>query len=377
MVIRVHTGIGQVPAAAWDALVGPDGSPFLEHRWLLALEESGCAVADTGWYPSHITVWDEDERLWAAAPVYLKVHSMGEFVYDWSWANAARQLGVDYYPKIVVGVPFTPATGQRLLVAPGADAARARQILVSALHQLAKQAGCAGIHVLFNPVDCADSLGTLGAATRLQFQFHWENQGFSSFDDFLGQFRSKRRSEFKRERRKVAADGVRVVRVSGDQATDAQIAAMHRFYQITCDQFGGRTYLNPAFWGQVRDRFGDRVQLVLAYDGDRAIAGAFNVEKGKRLYGRYWGCSEERRFLHFEVCYYQAIEHCIERGLDVFEPGHGGGHKYPRGFLPTLTHSSHWILEPRLNGPIRDFVEREAAEVRLRAAALRERSDLG
>lgn len=374
LTLRVHSSIDSIDPLAWDSLVGERGSPFLEHAWLNLVEQSGSASPETGWHPQHLSVW-RGETLVAAAPSYVKTHSMGEFVYDWSWANAAQQLGVAYYPKLIVGVPFTPVTGDRLLVASGED--RGLQgMLVRGLLQRAADIDCAGLHVLFDPQGESERLEELGGARRLQFQFHWKNRGYSDFEDFLRVFKSKKRSEFRRERKRLAESGVTVERLMGDEIQDEHVAAMSRFYETTCMQFGGNSYLNEDFWAQVLDRFGHRMQLVLARDGEKIIAGAFNIQRAGRLYGRYWGCSEERRFLHFEVCYYQAIEHCIEQGLDVFEPGHGGGHKYPRGFEPTLTYSNHWIQSPRLDGPIRDFLKREGAAVQEQAHALNERLNL-
>ncbi len=374
LTLRVHSSIDSIDPLDWDALVGAQGSPFLEHAWLNAVEQTGSASAETGWHPQHLTVWRGD-ALVGAAPAYVKTHSMGEFVYDWSWANAARQLGVSYYPKLVVGVPFTPVAGQRLMVASGEEGSL-EGLMVRALLQRASETDCAGLHVLFDPQDQSERLSGLGGGMRLQFQFQWKNRGYASFEDFLRAFKSKKRSEFRRERRRLAESGVVVERLVGDQIQEEHVAAMSGFYNRTCMQFGGNNYLNDDFWQQVLERFGHRMQLVMARDGKRWIAGAFNVQKADRLYGRYWGCSEERKFLHFEVCYYQAIEHCIENGLQVFEPGHGGGHKYPRGFEPTLTYSNHWIQSPRLDGPIRDFLERERAAVRQQAQALTERLDL-
>ena len=374
LTLRVHDSIDSIDPLAWDSLVGEHGSPFLEHAWLNLVEQTGSASPHTGWYPQHLSVW-RGERLVAAAPAYLKTHSMWEFVYDWSWAQAARQLGVAYYPKLIVGVPFTPVTGNRLLVASGEDKGL-EELLVRGLLQRVAETDCAGLHVLFDPKAESNRLHERGGATRLQFQFHWKNRGYDCFEDFLKIFKSKKRSEFRRERKRLAESGVVIERLIGDQIQERHVADMAGFYESTCMQFGGNNYLNHDFWGQVLDRFGHRMQLVLARDGDRTIAGAFNVQRAGRLYGRYWGCSEERRFLHFEVCYYQAIEHCIEQRLDVFEPGHGGGHKYPRGFEPTLTYSNHWIQSSRLDGPIRDFLKREGAAVRQQAQELTERLEL-
>lgn len=364
--VRVYGDIASIPEAAWDALLGPEGSPFMEHRWLRALEDSGCVNADSGWIPRHVTVWKE-EQLVAACPAYVKLHSMGEFVYDWSWAHAARQLGVRYYPKLIVGVPFTPATGQRLLVSEPA----LRQVLIAGLQELGRQLECHGLHVLFPQPEESQDLQELGGQLRLQSQFHWSNRDYADFEDFLCRaMKGKRRGEVRRERRRLAESGVRVEVLEGEDISEAALSAMQGFYTDTCWKFGGHAYLNPDLWAWMLEGFRDRLHLVLAYEGDRPIAGALNVQKAGRLYGRYWGCSEERPYLHFEVCYYRAIEHCIERGLQVFEPGHGGGHKYPRGFEPTITRSNHWLADTRLSGAVEAFLGRERDAVRQRVKEL-------
>lgn len=362
MILRSHAGIHELPAEQWDALELGD-SPFLEHRWLSLLERSGAASPEQGWTPAHLAWWD-GERLLAAAPTWLKTHSMGEFVYDWSWAGAARQLGARYYPKVVVGVPFTPAAGPRLLVAPGVDGAAARAALVQGLHALNRHVGGGGVHVLFNPEAEATALEGLGAATRLQFQFQWVDQGYGDWEGFLGSFRHKRRKTLKHERRVVAESGVRVELLEGDALRPEHLDAMRGFYLNTAARFGGWAYLPQSWWDEALSVLRDRLVLVMAWEDGRPIAGALNVRRGQRLYGRYWGAVEERPFLHFEVCYYRAIEYCLRHGLRVFEPGHGGEHKYPRGFAPQLCWSSHWLSDRRLDDAVRRFLAQEQIQVR-------------
>lgn len=362
MILRSVGGIAQLPAAAWDRLVGPSGSPFLEHRFLHLLEESGSASDETGWYPQHLTLWDGEELV-GAAPTYVKTHSMGEFVYDWAWAHAARQMGAAYYPKVVVGVPFTPATGQRLLTAPDRPRDPLLKALVGGLHELSRATGCHGVHVLFPTEAETAALEPLGGATRLQFQFHWEDAGYGDFEGFLARMKTKRRGELRRERRRLAETGVVCKIIEGDELRDEHMEQMRRFYVNTADRFGGEIYLNDKFWAGALHTLRDRLQLVFAYDGARPIAGALNIKKGDRLYGRYWGFSAEVPFLHFEVCYYQPIEYCLKHGLVAFEPGHGGGHKYPRGFEPRLCRSSHWLTEPRFDRAIRETLRREREAV--------------
>lgn len=369
--IHVHDTWAAVDAEEWDALVA-GGSPFLESPFLFGLEQTGCAVADRGWAPRPILVRDDDGRLLAGAPAWLKNHSMGEFVYDHGWAHAAEQAGIPYYPKLIVGVPFSPVTGERLLVRPGEDRERWVPALLQGLNELLKESAH-GLHVLFDPGAEARELERYGAFTRLQYQFHWTNEGYERYADFLARFRSSARKKLRRERREVG--DLRIERVVAPSAE--QMDYLFGFYADTCEKYvWGRRYLNRAFFQHLARTWSHRVLGVLAWDGDRCVAGAFDVFKGDRLYGRYWGCHEDVKFLHFEVCYHQGIEFCIERGLQVFEPGHGGEHKYRRGFLPTLTYSSHWFPDPRLSAGLGDFAQREAAAVRRQVHDLRERAPL-
>ena len=360
--IRVHSALSEIPRAAWMELLGDHHDPFIGWDWLNALEQTGCVGPEKGWIPQHLGIYEEG-RLVAACPAYVKLHSMGEFVYDWSWAHAARQMGIDYYPKLVVGVPFTPVTGPRLL-------GDRPELLVGALQQLGRRLGCAGVHVLFDGAEESSRLAALGGPTRLQFQFHWLNQGFADFEAFLASLRSKRRTEIRRERRRLRDAGIRIRVLEGSEVSAADLAAVERCYRDTCWKFGGRTYLNPALWEAMAEVLGPALHVVQALEGDRVVAATLNVRSRRRLYGRYWGCLQERRFLHFEVCYYSTVEYCIERGLEAFEPGHGGGHKYVRGFTPTLCRSNHWIADPGFRAAIDDFLERERAAVRERVEEL-------
>ncbi len=358
--IRVHSSIDDIDAQAWDELLGPQPHPFLRHCWFALLERSGSASPETGWIPRHLTVW-EDGLLVAAAPVYIKLHSMGEFVYDWSWARLAQRLGVDYYPKLVVAVPFTPVSGPRLLTAAGRE--DLRELLVAGLHELCRRLECHGIHVLFDTGEESESLKDFGARTRLQIQSWWQNETYSDFEAFLMQgLTRKRRKEVRRERRRLAEGGVSLERFHAPSAD--HLREMARFYRRTCRLYGGHTYLLPPFWDALPESpFLDDVQLTLGFREGLPISGALNVQGVSRLFGRYWGCSEERPFLHFETCYYQGIEHSIQAGLMIFEPGHGGRHKRPRGFQPRLTFSSHWLPNKRLFGVIDRFLAEESAAV--------------
>lgn len=359
--VQVLGSFGDVGATEWDALVG-EASPFLEHTFLLGLEETGCATQATGWVPRPVVVRDAGGALVAAAPAWIKPHSMGEFVYDHAWADAAQRAGFPYFPKLVVAVPFTPVTGPRLL---GRD--DARSALLDGLRAAAER--CHGLHVLFDTDTEAAWLAAQGAFERLQFQFHWKNDGYDTFDDWLSRFRSKTRNKLRRERKEAA----RLRIVSRTNPSAAELDALHRFYTHTCGQFGpwGHAYLSAPLFRRLGERWGHRLHAVLAYDGDVLVAGAFNVVKGDTLYGRYWGCDAQYRFLHFEVCYYQAVAYCIAHGLRTFEPGHGGGHKYRRGFEPTITRSNHLFADPRLHEPLERWTAEESAHVRDQAEALR------
>jgi predicted N-acyltransferase len=339
-----------------------DGSPFLEHAFLYTLEETGSVGGDSGWLPCPVTIWF-GERLVAAAPAYVKEHSQGEFVYDWQLASWAHRNGVRWYPKLVVAVPFTPVTGPRLLVAPDlapSEASAVRGALIAALQRLGRE--LASVNVLFPDEADAAALAGHGGAERVQWQYHWQNRGYGDFEAFLAALPSKRRSEIRRERRGV--QGVRVEAAVGDRTGLAGDLA--DFYTATYRRHtGGEGYLAPGFFEALLPRWAHRVHTVCAYDsGGRRIAGTFNVVKGDRLYGRYWGARVEVPYLHFEVAIYAAVEWCIANGVAVFEPGHGGEHKRARGFAPTLVRSSHWITDPRVDRAVRAYFVEEAAAVR-------------
>lgn len=364
--IRVYERIREIPAQAWDALHTDDDSPFVSHEWLCALEDTGCASSAAGWQPSHLTRW-RDGQLVAAAPAYLKRHSEGEFVFDFQWANVAARLGVDYYPKLLVAVPFTPATGSRLLRAPGEDLGETARALGGAARELVKKYDLSSAHVLFPHEREAGALeDEAGFARRCGVQFHWQNAGYKGDEDFLSRFQSKRRHAIKTERAQPAKDRVTITTHEGDGITPELVEPMFRFYRSTVDKFmWGRRYLNRAFFERVAQTFKHRLAWVVARDeGGRPIAGAFNARRGGVLYGRYWGATEERKHLHFNVCFYHGISECIARGDGRFEPGAGGEHKLARGFEPALTHSAHFIADRRLDGVLRDFLSREGPAVR-------------
>jgi predicted N-acyltransferase len=365
--VTVLRGIDEIPAAEWDAL-SPDGSPFLEHAWLSCLEEAGCVGARRGWSPMHL-VLREAGALVGAVPCYLKDNSEGEFVFDWSWADFATRAGIEYYPKLVCAVPFTPVGGDRVLVAQGRERAPIVLGAARALAELRKELGLSGVHVLFPHEPEAMAFERAGWLRRVGVQFQWQNRGatgsgYRDWDDYLASFNSKKRHQIRRERAQLEKDGVTIETLAPDALTPDVVEAMFGFYTSTVDKFHwGRRYLNRRFFDLVAARFAKRLSWVVAKKDGAMIAGAFNVKKGKVLYGRYWGNTIDLPFLHFNVCYYHGVAQCLAEGLERFEPGAGGEHKRARGFAPTVTHSAHLLGDARLRGPIAAFLAREREAV--------------
>lgn len=365
--LRVGRDLSSVRAQDWDALVGDD-APFLEYAFLRGLELTGCLEPRYGWLPQPLTLWRGEELL-GAIPLYLKGNSYGEFVYDWSWANLAHQLGVSYYPKMIAAVPFTPVGGARLLVRPDLSEAEREEVLdqlVAGALQWAQESGVSGLHFLFLPQWQAERLAARGFLLRHAHQYHWRNEGYADFDDFVGRFRAKRRTQILRERRGVREAGVQCEVYRGAEITPEVLGLAYGFYRKTCEQFGhwNRQYLNEAFFAHLRAQMPERLQILLARDAAGAVvAGTLTLCKGDRWYGRYWGCREEIRFLHFEACYYHPIELAISEGVQVYEPGAGGDHKYARGFTPTLTCSAHWLADARFSALVERFLAQESAAV--------------
>ena len=356
--IRVEPEIRRVPEATWDALSGVSDAPFLSWAFLDTLEQTGCVGEEAGWLPHHLTFWEGGELI-AAAPTYLKGNSDGEFVFDHGWAGAAARAGIAYYPKLVVAVPFTPANAPRLLTAKESDRPRLLPVLAEALRRIISAEKLSSAHVLFPTEAEAQGLAEAGLAHRYGIQFHWQNRGYATFDDFLARFSSKRRNQLKRERREVEKQGITITTARGaiDPST---VDVMYTFYTTTVEKFAwGRHYLNRAFFEEICARLRGRVEIVIGSEGSRPIAGAFNLAGERTLYGRYWGAIEERPFLHFNVCFYHSIEECIARKLERFEPGAGGRHKLVRGFEPTITHSAHLIAHPGLDRAVRDYLAEE------------------
>lgn len=362
MKLELLDRLGDLPPASWNRLVG-DASPFLEWEWLSSLEESGCVGAGSGWTAKHLTLWD-GSTLVAACPLYLKDHSQGEFIFDHGWADAAYRAGIPYYPKLLVAVPFTPATGQRFLVHPDLRRSELVPQLAHALRDLCRANQLSSVHVNFALPEEIECLAQNGFEVRRGYQFQWINPGWTNFDDYLDGFRSKRRVQIKRERRELAEQGVVIDVHTGADLADELFAPMFRLYKATIDKLHwGRQYLNQRLFDLLRQRWKHRLCFFVARRDGEIVAGTFTVRKGDTLYGRYWGAFEELRFLHFNVCYYASIEYCLAEGLRRFEPGAGGDFKYLRGFDARHTQSAHYVAEPRLAAAVARFLEQERTSV--------------
>jgi predicted N-acyltransferase len=368
---RFLKSIAQIDAASWNALAG-NGQPFLRHEFLLAIEESGCAAPRTGWTPVHLILEDAAGCAVGALPLYRKEHSRGEFVFDFSWANAYAQHGLPYYPKLLSAVPFTPVRGSRLLVGAGGDAASISKTLIRTATDYAKSEGLSSWHVLFPSDGDTGELESANLILRRDCQFHWFNRGYDSFEAFLAGFTAEKRKKAKRERRRVAEAGIVFDTLHGGDMDDRLWDTVYEFYADTFHRHGHDPYLNLNFFKRVAARMPDRLMIKLARIGAEPIAAAIFFVGEDALYGRYWGSGGNYHSLHFETCYYQGIEYCIEKKLQRFEPGTQGEHKVPRGFIPTLMSSAHFVVDARFAAAIRDFAAREARGVDHYAAAVNE-----
>ena len=362
--VEIADSIAQFRARDWNTLAG-SRYPFLQHEFLHAAERTGCVAAETGWRPRHVGLLDGKGRLVAAMPLYEKTHSWGEFVFDWSWADAAYRAGIDYYPKLLIGVPFTPVTGARFLTAKGADRDHWVGRLARTVREICSSNALSGAHVNFCRDDERAPLESAGFMPRLGFQYHWQNDGFRSFDDYLASLRSKRRNQVRRERREMESQKISIERHVGAAIPEELFPRMFEIYQTTIEKNPwGRLYLNRRFFDLIGERFRERLCFIVARQQGEIIAGALNVQKKDSLYGRYWGAFRELRHLHFNTCYYAGVEHCIEAGLDRFEPGAGGRYKQMRGFDATPTWSFHYLADPRLSSAVERFLEEERTEAR-------------
>lgn len=373
--LTVVRKIAEVAREDWDGLA--EGlSPFLKWDWLDSLEQAGCVNEKTGWLPHHIVV-EKAGQLIGACPMYLKLHSMGEFVFDYEWAEAAHHAGIQYYPKMLVGVPFTPVTGHRFLTAAAEDRDQLIRFMGQALAKIAADNKISSVHVNFCLADEREALEQVGFFPRAGLQFQWQNRNFNSFDDYLGSFRSDRRNKVKRERREVAERGIAIHAYEGNELTQNHVRTMFRLYKEHVDRlYYGRQYLTQEFFDELHRRFAAHLCLMLAERNGKIIAGTFNVRDNTAMYGRYWGCFEEHPFLHFNVCYYSAIEHSIRMGLERFEAGAGGSFKQLRGLDPEHTTSVHYIVDGKFRRAVQRFLDQEREMIRRKRDMLLDHSQL-
>ena len=384
-VVRVETEIDDIPASDWDRCANPDAltyDPFVSHAFLSALEVSGSATLNTGWLPQHLVLQGDDGSVAAVMPCYLKNHSQGEYVFDYGWADAYERAGGRYYPKLQTSIPFTPATGRRMLVGDTENAENLRSMLLNAGIQLSERIGASSIHFTFMKKDEWDQLGDIGLLQRTDQQFHWQNNGYTTFDDFLGELASRKRKVVRKERRDALADGdIQIDWLTGSDLTEDHWDAFFGFYMDTGSRKWGRPYLTRSFFSIVSETMADRILLMMCRRNGRYIAGALNFIGGDTLYGRYWGCIEDQRFLHFETCYYQAIEYAIQHGLARVEAGAQGEHKLARGYVPATTYSAHYIADPGLRDAVARFLVQERYYVAEESRALAQhapfRKDVG
>jgi len=377
-VIRICDGMGAFSRTEWSRLSGTSHgqasayNPFIAYDFLLSLEESGCATRRTGWMPQHLRLEDRQGRLIGAAPCYLKNHSQGEYVFDWGWADAFERAGGQYYPKLQLSVPFTPATGPRLLTAPDHDPEAVRAALAAGIRQLTQRLGLSSAHVTFLPEEEAAPLVAAEFLLRNDKQFHFVNEGYGSYGDFLESLASRKRKALKKERREALADDIEIEWLTGHDLTERIWDDFFAFYMDTGSRKWGRPYLNRRFYSLIGERMADDILLVMAKRNGRYIAGAINFIGDDRLFGRHWGCIEEHRFLHFEVCYHQAIDFAIDRHLKVVEAGAQGEHKLARGYMPVTTCSAHYIAHEGFRRAVADYLKAERQDVTEIAEALAE-----
>lgn len=357
----ISTSISDIDPGAWNAL-DSGGAPFLRHAFLAGLEATGCVGGRTGWIPAPITLHD-GHGLAAAAPAYIKTHSFGEFVFDFSWAQAYAQHDLAYYPKLVLGVPFTPATAPRLLLRPGVDPVTTRAALMRAIEDFAHQRALSSVHGLFVTADEREAFARAGWLARFDVQFHWANRGYRDYDHFLEEFTARFRKNAKRERRRIQEAGLTCGTLLGPDLDQRTVDEVYDLHRDTFLRHGNEPYLTRAFFRLLPQALGEQFMIKRARLGDETVAASVFYWNDEALYGRYWGTREQFHSLHFELCYHQGIDFCIERGIRRFEPGTQGEHKVSRGFVPQRTWSTHWIVDPRFRHAIAEYLRREAAHV--------------
>ena len=363
MKIHFIESIKNIDETTWNNLVNSD-YPFMQHSFLLSLEESKCVGEGTGWYTFHLVVKEEEDVI-ALMPMYIKTDSHGEFIFDWSWADAFYRNGMDYYPKLVSAIPFTPASGPRLCVLDEGKRTHITSLIKEGLEEISIELGISSAHILLPEKKELTSYVDSGFSTRTSYSFHWFNNNYSDFDDFLKELTSRQRKNLRKERSKIFDQNIHMERIPGEDITEELWDSFFKFYQITYLKRGMQAYLNLDFFHKISERLPKSLLLVIAKEAKTKghLAGALNFCDSKNLYGRYWGCLEEYDSLHFESCYYQGIEHCIEMKLNKFDPGVQGEHKIKRGFLPVETFSSHWIKDDRFKKAIDDFLIREREHI--------------
>lgn len=363
MQCTIINNIDQISPKEWNSIAGND-NPFVKHEFLSALERHHCVGERYGWIPHHIVAQDESKNLVGAVPLYLKDNSYGEFVFDWGWADAYHRSGLEYYPKLVSAIPYTPATGARILISSKSEQQDiiAQQLVNKALN-LAKELNVSSLHWLFTNDHDTTQLSHCGFMQRLGCQFHWHNDGYNNFEDFLAQLTSKKRKKIKRERRFVVDSNISIKLLQGGDVSEDQWRHFHRHYSSTFLKLGGYATLSLPFFREIGRTMPDNLVLIMAYFENKPVASAFCLRSSDTLYGRHWGCDADFHSLHFEACYYQGIDYCIREKLKHFEPGAQGEHKISRGFVPTRTMSCHWIANPKFRVAIKDFLEHETAGV--------------
>ena len=365
-VVRVEPAISKIAAAEWDACANPDPAaynPFVAHAFLKALEDAKCVGGRSGWVPQHLVVEDAAGGVAACMPAYVKTHSQGEYVFDHGWAEAYTRAGGQYYPKLQVAVPFSPVPGQRLLVREGSDISYNAALLAAGAIELARRLELSSVHVTFMQEDEWARAAGLGYLQRTDQQFHWSNDGYATFDDFLGRLSSRKRKTIRKERTQALSSGLTIEHVQGAAITEAHWDAFFEFYMDTGSRKWARPYLNRKFFSLLGQSMADQCLLVFAMRDGRPVAGALNMIGGDCLYGRYWGMAEHHPCLHFEVCYYQAIDYAITHGLKRVEAGAQGEHKLARGYMPAPTFSAHWIADPSLRRAVSRYLVEERAAV--------------
>jgi len=373
MNISIIDDLSLICAEQWNSLQLAD-NPFVRHEFLSGLEQHHCLGQERGWQPCHIIIQDDHNKLIAAAPAYLKSHSWGEFVFDWAWADAYERAGEHYYPKLIIASPFSPVTGARLLTHPSQNQHNLQAQLLAAAVEFAQQQQLSSIHTLFHLASEIPREAAQHWHARPGYQFHWSNQNYIDFDDFLSKFSSSKRKNIRKERRKVTDANI-TIRVLHNHEIEAEhMAAMHQFYSNTCHEKNNMAWLTVEFFEHLRQTLAQHLVLFLAYSNEKVIAGSLCFRNKKQLWGRYWGSNGDYDGLHFEACYYRPLEYCIEQDIQQFEPGAQGEHKISRGFLPTATHSSHWIADPRFDQAIGQHLIHERAHTLKAMNELSERS---